>query len=85
LSESETEGHGQYCGPELLCFHQRLIFSSTWERGVLRLLRVLPASDSRHLLAAPGWVELGNNVEANEELEKNFPHFLRDLSSCPSI
>jgi hypothetical protein len=29
--------------------------------------------DSLHLLAAQGWLELGNHLEANEELEKITP------------
>jgi hypothetical protein len=30
----------------------------------------MPPSDSHHLLAAQGWIGLGNYLEANEELEK---------------
>src|SRR5580765_6856866 len=32
--------------------------------------RKLPHPDSLHVLAAQGWLELGNHLEANEELEK---------------
>ena len=33
----------------------------------------LPPPDCHHLLAATGWLELGNFLEANEELEKITP------------
>ena len=35
----------------------------------------LEPPDSVHLLAAQGWLELGNHIEANEELEKITPQF----------
>lgn len=36
-------------------------------------MSTLPDIDARHLRAATGWLELGNDVEANEELEKISP------------
>jgi tetratricopeptide (TPR) repeat protein len=36
-------------------------------------MKPLSAPDSHHLLAAQGWFELGDPVEANEELEKITP------------
>jgi uncharacterized protein HemY len=36
-------------------------------------MKPLQPPDSVHLLAAQGWVELGNDVEANAELEKIAP------------
>jgi tetratricopeptide (TPR) repeat protein len=33
----------------------------------------LQLPDSHHLVAAQGWLELGNHIEANEELEKITP------------
>ena len=33
----------------------------------------LPSPDSHHLMAASGWIDLGNYLEANEELEKISP------------
>lgn len=33
-------------------------------------MQPLPPSDNHRLLAAQGWFELGNHLEANEELEK---------------
>src|ERR1700722_1753984 len=35
----------------------------------------LPHSDILHLQAANGWLELGNHLEANEELEEITPRF----------
>lgn len=37
--------------------------------GNPRIVKPLPPPDSHHLLAAEGWIELGNHVEANQELE----------------
>lgn len=36
-------------------------------------MKPLPVPDSHHLRAAQGWLELGNDREANEELEKITP------------
>lgn len=36
-------------------------------------LKDLPLPDRRHLEAAEGWFELGNHLEANEELENITP------------
>ena len=36
-------------------------------------MKPLPNPDNRHLEAAEGWLELGNHLEANEELEKITP------------
>jgi tetratricopeptide (TPR) repeat protein len=36
-------------------------------------MKPLTAPDSHHLLAAQGWLELGNHLEANEELEQIAP------------
>jgi tetratricopeptide (TPR) repeat protein len=36
-------------------------------------MKPLPAPDSHHLRAAQGWLELGNDREANEELERITP------------
>lgn len=36
-------------------------------------MKPLPAPDSHHLYAAQGWLELGNDREANEELERIAP------------
>ena len=36
-------------------------------------MKPLPLPDSRHLEAAEGWLELGNWLEANEELERLSP------------
>ena len=36
-------------------------------------MKPLSPPDSHHLLAAQGWVELGNHAEANEELEQIAP------------
>jgi tetratricopeptide (TPR) repeat protein len=36
-------------------------------------MQSLPLPDSHHLTAATGWLELGNHLEANEELEKIAP------------
>ncbi|MGA3265395.1 MAG: tetratricopeptide repeat protein [Verrucomicrobiota bacterium] len=36
-------------------------------------MKPLQPPDSHHLLAAQGWFELGNHLEANEELEKVTP------------
>ena len=33
-------------------------------------MKPLEPPDSLHLQAAQGWLELGNHIEANEELEK---------------
>jgi len=33
-------------------------------------VKTFPPGDVRHLEAAQGWLELGNHLEANEELEK---------------
>lgn len=33
-------------------------------------MKSLPQTDALHLQAAEGWLELGNHLEANEELEK---------------
>src|SRR5262245_61031236 len=38
--------------------------------GAANMLKGLPHPDQLHLQAAIGWLELGNHVEANEELEK---------------
>ena len=38
-----------------------------------RAVKPLEPPDSLHLEAAEGWLELGNHVEANEELEKITP------------
>ncbi len=45
-------------------------------RGSLRRVKPLEHPDSLHLQAAEGWLELGNHIEANEELE-NITHRLR--------
>ena len=37
------------------------------------MMKPLEPPDSFHLLAAQGWLELGNHVEANEELDKITP------------
>ena len=39
-------------------------------------MKPLQPPDSHHLLAAQGWLELGNHVEANEELAKIAPALL---------
>ncbi len=36
-------------------------------------LKNLPHPDNKHLEAAEGWLELGNYLEANEELENITP------------
>lgn len=36
-------------------------------------MKLLPFPDNKHLEAAEGWLELGNHLEANEELEKITP------------
>ena len=36
-------------------------------------MKELPLEDQRHLEAAEGWVELGNHIEANKELEQITP------------
>jgi len=36
-------------------------------------MKTLPAPDSHHLRAAEGWLELGEHIEANEELENITP------------
>ena len=36
-------------------------------------IRPLAPPDSHHLLAAQGWLELGNHLEANAELEQIAP------------
>jgi tetratricopeptide (TPR) repeat protein len=36
-------------------------------------MKPLPYPDNQHLEAAEGWLELGNHLEANEELEKITP------------
>jgi len=33
-------------------------------------IKPLSETDQRHLLAAQGWVELGNHIEADSELDK---------------
>jgi hypothetical protein len=35
-----------------------------------KIILPLPHPDEHHLNAAEGWLELGNHLEANEELEK---------------
>jgi tetratricopeptide (TPR) repeat protein len=42
---------------------------------VMRIIPQLQPPDSMHLLAAQGWLELGNQVEAKEDLEKIAPRF----------
>jgi tetratricopeptide (TPR) repeat protein len=48
------------------------------------VVKPLPPEEARHLLAAQGWLELGNYLEANEELEKidarlrSHPHVLEE-------
>ena len=44
-------------------------------------MRKLTPPDSHHLKAAQGWLELGNHLEANEELEKIAP----TLRSHPDV
>jgi tetratricopeptide (TPR) repeat protein len=44
-------------------------------------MKELPPPASTHLLAAQGWMELGNHVEANEELERITP----TLRSHPDV
>lgn len=41
--------------------------------GKLFTVQSLTPLDSHHLEAAQGWLELGNHLEANEELEKISP------------
>ncbi len=36
-------------------------------------MKPLEPPDSLHLQAAQDWLELGNHIEANEELEKSTP------------
>ena len=38
-------------------------------------LTSLNESDAKHLLAAEGWLELGNHLAANDELENITPLF----------
>jgi hypothetical protein len=37
------------------------------------LMKSLPYPDDKHLEAAEGWLELGNHLEANEELDNIKP------------
>jgi tetratricopeptide (TPR) repeat protein len=39
------------------------------------VIKPLAPPDSHHLLAAQGWIELGNHTEANEELKLIAPEF----------
>jgi tetratricopeptide (TPR) repeat protein len=43
---------------------------STWR---YHMIKPLDLHDQRHLEAAEGWIELGNHLEANEELEQITP------------
>lgn len=40
-----------------------------------QMIKTLESEDTQHLHAAEGWLELGNHIEANEELEKISPQF----------
>ena len=44
-------------------------------------MKPLAPPDSHHLLAAQGWLELGNHLEANEELERITP----ELRAHPDV
>jgi hypothetical protein len=44
-------------------------------------MKQLGLNDQRHLEAAHGWFELGNHLEANEELERITP----ENRACPAV
>ena len=44
-------------------------------------MKPLPPPDKHHLRAAQGWLELGNALEANEELERIAP----ELRAHPDV
>jgi hypothetical protein len=46
-------------------------------------MKPLTPPNSLHLQAAQGWLELGNHIEANQELEKITPELLARLKAPP--
>ncbi len=49
--------------------HNQTPLSGQGEQPEARTMRPVAPPDSLHLQAAQGWLELGNHIEANEELE----------------
>jgi hypothetical protein len=61
--------------------HRQTLLASRTTICDRRLVKPLDLPDIHHLRAAQGWLELGNHLEANEELEKIAPA----LRAHPSV